>query len=343
MNSSTKRKDAQASSSAIDSADRPRRCSEDSNDARAQSDAGLPVTWQLPTRVLRALGYRHARAPLELRRVISAWRKSFLPAIWQGSIFANIERLCLFLGYPRSGHSLVGALLDAHPEIVIAHEEDILQYLQFPVMRVLFNRAQLFNLLLTNSRECAARGRRGEGSLVNEFTYQVPGQYQGTFTRLRVIGDKKGGGTTIRIRRNGALLAILNQMVGVEIRYVHVVRNPYDNIATMARKHKTTLQESSEVYFRLCRTNAKFRTRLAATVIDVRHEALIAQPHESLRRLCSFLGLSAEPSYLKACANLVYDQPHKSRNKAKWPEFLKAEIQARIAEFDFLEGYTFDT
>ena len=33
-----------------------------------------------------------------------------------------MHAFCLFVGYSRSGHSLVGALLDAHPEITIAHQ-----------------------------------------------------------------------------------------------------------------------------------------------------------------------------------------------------------------------------
>ena len=32
----------------------------------------------------------------------------------------------MFIGYPRSSHSLVGAILDAHPEIIIPHEYDVI-------------------------------------------------------------------------------------------------------------------------------------------------------------------------------------------------------------------------
>src|SRR6202008_4245050 len=36
--------------------------------------------------------------------------------------FERVERFCLFVGYPRSGHSIVGAMLNAHRDAVIAHE-----------------------------------------------------------------------------------------------------------------------------------------------------------------------------------------------------------------------------
>ena len=42
--------------------------------------------------------------------------------------FKTVEKYCMFIGYPRSGHSLIGALLDAHPNIIIAHELNDLRY-----------------------------------------------------------------------------------------------------------------------------------------------------------------------------------------------------------------------
>jgi len=37
------------------------------------------------------------------------------------SSFSEIETYCTFIGYSRSGHSIIAALLDAHPNIVMAH------------------------------------------------------------------------------------------------------------------------------------------------------------------------------------------------------------------------------
>ena len=50
--------------------------------------------------------------------------------------FETIQLYCMFVGYPRSGHSLVGAMFDAHPDIVIAHELDALRYLKAGVWQI---------------------------------------------------------------------------------------------------------------------------------------------------------------------------------------------------------------
>src|SRR3989344_1389974 len=36
--------------------------------------------------------------------------------------FSSVRTFILFVGYPRSGHSLIGSIMDAHPNIIIAHE-----------------------------------------------------------------------------------------------------------------------------------------------------------------------------------------------------------------------------
>ena len=36
--------------------------------------------------------------------------------------YKNIEKFCFFIGYPRSGHSVVGSILDAHKNIITAND-----------------------------------------------------------------------------------------------------------------------------------------------------------------------------------------------------------------------------
>ena len=42
-------------------------------------------------------------------------------------LYDGVETFVMFIGYPRSSHSLVAAILDAHPEIIIANEYHVLR------------------------------------------------------------------------------------------------------------------------------------------------------------------------------------------------------------------------
>ena len=137
----------------------------------------------------------------------------------------QIESFCLFLGYPGSGHSVIGALLDAHPEVVISNEIHVLRLMQAGIPA-----ERLFRMIAENARIFAFTGRYWSGN-----RYAVRGQGQGRYRQLKVIGDKKGAGTTSQLNKHRDLLRVLSGRLGKPLRVIHVYRNPYDNIATIAR------------------------------------------------------------------------------------------------------------
>ena len=70
---------------------------------------------------------------------------------------------------------------------------------------------------------------------------------------LKVIGDKKGGRTSKILidPSNMSKLEAIRQLVQVPMKFIHVVRNPFDNISTMtlrkAHKRDAARQEGFKV------------------------------------------------------------------------------------------------
>ena len=239
---------------------------------------------------------------------------------------------CAFIGYPRSGHSLLGSLLDAHPEIVIAHELDVLR-----LIAAGWPRHAIYSRILNHDASFTKSGRQWYG-----YDYRVPGQWQGRISELRVIGDKKGGMTTEQLRARPELLERLRQMPGVPVRLVHVVRSPYDNITTMARRSGQTLERAAARYFDLCATVARVKEEVAEDdVLDVRHEALITDPRAHLGRACRFLGVDASDDYLDDCAAAMFSAPRQTRADMAWDPGLVDRVTAEAARYEFLKGYTY--
>lgn len=260
------------------------------------------------------------------RSLVGGWR--------QGGRCDEIRTFCLFVGYPRSGHSLVGALLDAHPHALLAHEQQALRY-----VRAGFSRRQLLFLLADNSRRFAA-------GLANtpRYSYHVPRQWQGRVDgRLSVIGDKGAWGSTLALARRPALLDRLRALVRAEVKIIHIVRNPFDTIARMAEREEVGLDRAIEHYFGLAQTVAGLEKQLAATdFIAIQHEDFINAPRDGLARLCAFLGLTAPDDYLAACTQIVFPSPRRSRHEAAWDERQIERVQGRCSGFHFLSGYTID-
>ena len=271
-----------------------------------------------------------------------AYLRSSYKAYTGKESFEDVETYCMFVGYPKSGHSLVGSLLDAHPNAVIGHELDALKYVQAG-----FSKRRIYQLLLENSRKHVESGREW-----NTYSYEVPGQWQGRFDKLRVIGDKKGGMSTLRLDSNPELLQRLRDTVGVSVKLVCVERNPYDNISTRFRDgiknrymkaDNLDLSYSVENYFFRSAALRNLKERIgSADVFDVRHESFVEDPARHLGDLCRFLGLEYSDGYLKDCASIIFESPSKSRHKVDWdPETIRI-VQSRMDEFDFLRGYSYE-
>ena len=245
--------------------------------------------------------------------------------------FRHLETFCLFIGYPRSGHTLIGSLLDAHPQAIIADELDALRFVQAG-----FDRRQVFYLIMRNARNFAADGRERTG-----YVYAVPRQWQGRCENLRVVGDKFGGVTEMRLQLYPQLLESLGERLQLAIKFVHVVRNPYDIISTLHLRQQQTLESAVARFFILCEAVAYIKSRMPGQVLDVRHEEFLSDPKSMLARLCAFVDIEASEEYLEACASIVFRSPHQSRKDIVWPEDLVGRIAEAMTQFAFLDGYSF--
>ncbi len=287
---------------------------------------------------------RPAKLVRHAMRLVRTAPGAHLEGLRSRDLYRDVETCCLFVGYPRSGHSLVGSLVDAHPHAVLAHELDLLAYVY-----ARFGRSALCALMVESSRVFTERGRTWSG-----YSYAVPGQWQGRFETIRVIGDKHGESTSIRLKLTPRTLDRLERTLRARVKLVHVVRNPFDNVATIERNIGDIARERIEprgsplldavAYYRMLAESVVYaRDVLGADVLDVRHESLIAAPEAELERVCRFLGLEPPPGYLRACASIVFPSPRRTRLDTRWDPRATAEVNEAIERFPFLSGYSFDS
>jgi len=248
------------------------------------------------------------------------------------NIFNDIETFCLFIGYPRSGHTLIGSLIDAHPNAVISHELDALKFLKEG-----FTKNQIFKLILKNSSSFTKAGRRW-----GKYSYLVPNQWNGKFRTLKVIGDKKGGGSAKILFKNPSIIQDLDKTINCKkIKYIHIIRNPYDNITTISKKHfNNDLKKAIDLYFYFCKANYYIKSQ-NENIMDIKHESFIDDPKNCLKKICGFLDLDAPTDYLDDCSQIVYKNPRKRRFEINWSSENKEIVKKKINEFDYLQGYSF--
>jgi hypothetical protein len=274
--------------------------------------------------------------------------------------------LLLFVGYPRSAHSLVGAILDAHPHMVVAHELNLVA--RASSFR---DRLQLVKRILSAEHgEQLAGGRQQSG-----YSYAIPNAWQNRWEApLLVVGDKKGHGTTTSLQLDwpGSLqrLERLQSLIGGPLRFFHVLRNPYDNIATMI--HYELLERSSawqqvrnsstaplawradfervvfhyldtvdtnmrfEQLLLSCEDGARRRRRQclgAARLLHVDGAELLRNPLAEMRRWCEFLAVPWRQEWADASRAILFAEPFPSRNLVQWPAPVVAQIEQRLRQY----------
>jgi hypothetical protein len=252
--------------------------------------------------------------------------------------FRDVRTFCLFIGHNKSGTSLIGSLLDAHPDAVVADDMDALRFVSAG-----FSRAQLCNLLAAGARRDFQKGRV-TARRVQAYSFLVPDGWQGRYRRGLVLGDSTSGSATRRLGEEPALLGRLRDLAGeASVRFIFVVRNPYDPISYIMVRGNRSFENATDHYFTNCATADTLRRRIGSdSVLIVHYETFVKAFDLQLPRVCDFLGLAAESEYLNACAAIMDSTPRRNRDLVDWDAGRRREVKERMRPFDFLDGYTFE-
>ncbi len=275
-------------------------------------------------------------------RFLWSYSRSLVCGFRNRGKFRDVKRFLVFVGYPRSGHSLIASLIDAHPNTLISMEWGALSYFKMG-----YSKLQIYSTIERFSRIFTER-------LNNKWTgysYRVEGQFQGRSDHPIVMGDKLGGQTSLVLRKEPELMDQLKNEVG-ELRIIHVIRNPYDTISTMRKRsmenpdspgNSERLDYFTHRYFERVEVVDKLKKSGKYQILDVYHEAFIDDPANGLKTIMNFLKLDVSEEYIKDCSEIVFENPHQSRLEANWSEDQIATVQSRMDSVDFLSGYSFES
>ncbi len=297
---------------------------------------------------------RHQRREVSRLRIEAAWLSLRHAVALRGA-----RTFVQFAGWPRSGHSLIGALIDAHPHAAIAHELDAMGLFRkgIPARR-------LPALCLANARAFTRAGRYWNG-----FCYAVPGAPHGPGHGLRVVGDKKGDWATRWSAADPTLVPRLAAASRLDCRWILVTRHPADNIATMTLRQgrvydRLRIAEAGNAAgaIRAAQSEGQIPTQIDDAMIadyaalasataalkaqvppghwhEIAYERFTAAPGEELERLAAFLGLDPDPAWRESAAALVAPSGRRSREQLSWTPQQRARVAEIVAEHDFLSPY----
>jgi hypothetical protein len=291
--------------------------------------------------LVREIIYRSVNKLKFLTNYLFTW----FGGILKQSSFKRIEHFCLFVGYGRSGHTLIASLLNAHPDIVIGIEWDPLDKVRLGYV----SRNQIFYAILLNAINFTKKHK----DIWSGYSYRVGNNWQGSYREIKVIGDKSGGLNTKQLTENFGLLDRIAGIVRAEVKLIHVIRNPFDIITTTLirtfERDFPGIQPATQdllPFIKKFLKSAKVIQRLKCEnkypMFDLYHEDFVIFPKEKLAALIEFLGETPDRNYLESCTEIVFQEPHLSRLRIAWDQDLIRYVEKELKRFSFLARYTYD-
>ena len=300
----------------------------------------------------------------EVGKSLPQWSRNEVKRKLSPSVIDHVKTFVFFIGHGRSGHSIVGSIMDSHPNMVIASEVDV--FARLSDGSLVPTKAEIFNALWVNSKETIINGLRSKYAKGKGYDLYVDGLYEGRYVdHIDVIGDKKGGITTQMLATEpdkwSQVYNILKSL-NVSIKVILVIRNPYDNIATGAfygfnPNNIANIKQSNNTYnidpaiiqrnivryflYHQAIINAKKKYNL--DIIEIHTKDLISDPRGTLLNLCNSLGVTCSDNYLKICSSKIFKTESRTRHLVKWTDEQLVTIQQNIEKYRCLKGYNFNS
>ncbi len=241
--------------------------------------------------------------------------------------FSNVKTWLTFVGYGRSGHSFIGSILDAHPNVCVAHEADAMRRSESEFQ----DRDELFRAMYQHNQEIVSKGRLTNNRWGDPYKQALKGQVKNDPKALRVLGNKNGSIETgadkeLFDRRLQRFESFLGNEVCVKL--VAVLRNPFD-AGLMDEKVFETVQRIKDSY--------------VERIFVMKHEEFIANPRNLTSALLRFLDVPVLESHLSVVAESTFKTVHRARFKIEYTEDQLKKIQRCINSCPVFSGYTYES
>lgn len=309
------------------------------------------------------------------------------------------QTLLQFFGPPRSGSSFLATFLDAHHQMVVANELDALRNYKSSSAATSGRRhrsysahsfdgaystsphvaafSTLAELMCTTIRKCEMSTLQwNDPEFVSTHpNYSIPQLAQGKFDSIRVLGTKKVGHVNATMAGTKKLVGMLHSFrldaPDIVFKFIFIVRNPYDQIATCTLRKlckakrwnyykdkekvlsgapwrldsRPCFDEARDLHHRLVKWSDYVTGRDLAGLYDYRsrlkrlgdvklinYDSFVLDV-ANLRDLLTWLGVDSHPpDFLQAFQKYAH-KPTPTAHRIRWDSQVLVDIKAFLAKY----------
>jgi tetratricopeptide (TPR) repeat protein len=242
-----------------------------------------------------------------------AWNKAH-----SGAFKSPVETHVFLVGFPRSGTTLLGQVLAAHPKIQTMEEHNCL--------------GDAHGFVLEEGGLDRLAAMDGEQLDIYRAAYWRRAKERGAEPVRPVFVDK--------LPLNSALLCLIVKLFP-DAKILFALRDPRDVVFSCFRRRfgmnvqmyeLLTLESAAAYYDVIMALSDAYREKLALDIHDARHENLVSDFVQETRRLCQFLGVEHDAS-MEEFAPAARDRHIDTPSAAQVARGLSGEGQGRWRDY----------
>jgi hypothetical protein len=238
------------------------------------------------------------------------------------------SRFALVVGNARSGTTIVGSLIDAHPRMICANESRA-----SGVYWAGLSKYEIIGEIINNCEHNYTHQRPS-----SDYFYRIE-TAQKSLSDIDIIADKGWNPVLLLLHGDNRLLERLARTVDCEIALIHCIRNPFNVIATMHQRSGASLINRMRWYFMHCEAIQAIIEQAELNIHTIYHEELLNKPARVVEQLYGFLGHISPNGIMHRIKRVLFSSPHETRLPLDWPQYAVDEIRRRMRCFGFLSRY----
>lgn len=251
--------------------------------------------------------------------------------------YINNSKVLIFIGSPRTGSTLLGQLINYHPQCLIANEYSLITKVVKNGKNYKRELKKLYDIALEQFNK-GLENCNHFGKTIN--IYQPKWKNMSKLARntifekkdIRVIGDKKAGGTIKTFLNNkNEVINFFNKHS--EIITIQILRHPIDAAKSYMKSHNISTFEEAINYIMLYTYEAYELSKMINNKsILLYYEDLISNSEDVLKSIFNDLNLDISQEWLSEIVNVIT----KDKNQGTYTE-KEIEIYMKLLN-NFLEN-----
>jgi len=247
------------------------------------------------------------------------------------------EKILIFIGSPRTGSTVLGQILNNHPECLISNESRLIQHtiieeqdfnkelrrsIKIAYQNYLFG---VYELLSNSNMRVRFQSKWKEFDKVSK-PYSLQKK-----KHVKVVGDKKAGGAAKSYIFDKERMIKLAES-HTELCFLNLVRNPIDTALSYMRSHPHEVKNYEEALSEIIRLQSatdELFGKIPNTTLRVYYEELLVDPKKELYKIFDWLNVDKSDELLNTLVKPV-NQKTTKKIKGHVKEEIFHEIYSKL-------------